>query len=104
MKKKKRHTSNREKRINLIGSSLAGIILLILWVTCLKNLFSGNLFGYKNYYGQPVGTLLLLSVLVIVTPIACYAAWKSYKGELPTKRKGKLRKDQYSDNEHNNWL
>ncbi len=82
---------------------MGAVILLILWVTCLTNLISGNLFGYKNYYGQPVGTLLLLTVLIIITPIICYAAWKSYIGELPAKRKGKYKKDKYDEVASDRW-
>ena len=89
--------------MNLINSLLGGFFLLVLWVTCLANLFSGNFFGYKNYYGQPVGTLLLLAVLIIITPIVGIMVWKSYKGEYPKRQKGKYKRRYNHDNESDRW-
>ena len=50
--RKRRKKSKRERFLNITGSILGGIIFAGLWLVCLSNLFSGNYFGYKNYYGS----------------------------------------------------
>lgn len=45
------------------------MLLFSLWLLCLSHILSGNLFGDQNYFGQPVGTFLLLAILVTVTPV-----------------------------------
>lgn len=80
--KKKKPVSKREKKLLIISSVVIGVIFLSLWTACIANLYTGNLFGYKNHYGQPVGTLLLLSVLVICTPLLIIFFWKAFKEKL----------------------
>ncbi len=81
--KKKKPVSKREKKLLIVTSVVMGIMLLPLWTICIANLYNGNLFGHRNHYGQPVGTLLLLTVLIICTPLLVLVLWKAFKGELP---------------------
>jgi hypothetical protein len=67
------------RRGDIIGIAFVGFILMMLWTTCIANLLKGNYFGYQNYYGQPVGTLLLLVVLAVVTPLYIYMTVKTIK-------------------------
>lgn len=57
------------------------VFLLILWVTFFSYLISKNYFGHTNYYGQPVGTFLLLPVLIVATGVFIFGLWKYSKGE-----------------------
>ena len=83
--------------MNRIGSIVIGLLVLMLWVVCLINLFSGNPIVPIGHHGRPVGTWALLALLIIGTPIIIYAAWKEYKGGLYKKLKGKKRKDPYQE-------
>jgi peptidoglycan biosynthesis protein MviN/MurJ (putative lipid II flippase) len=94
---KKRQKSKQERRLDLIGAIVVGLLMLMLWVTCLTYLFAGNLFGHINHYGQPVGTGLLLTLLIIMTPLLVYIAWKGYKGGTVKKPKGKQRKNRHEE-------
>ena len=58
------------RKIDIIGILLVWLFLAMLWVTCIVNLINGNYYGYRNYYGQPIGTLMLL-VFLIVTTFVC---------------------------------
>jgi hypothetical protein len=57
------------RKADIFGLVVAGMFLLILWTTCVINFISGNFMGYRNYYGQPVGTFILLIVLAVATPV-----------------------------------
>ena len=70
--KKKRSLSNQSRKIrktDIIGIGIVGIIIAILLATCVGYLVKGYFFGHQNYYGQPVGTFLLLAVLIVATPV-----------------------------------
>lgn len=79
-KKQLRYNPSRPIRhVDIAGIVLIGLILAILWTTCLAYVLQGNYFGYRNYYNQPVGTLLLLIVLAIITPLYIYMAIKTIR-------------------------
>jgi len=80
---KKKPVSKQEKKLLIISCAVIGTIFLSLWAVCIANLYNGNLFGFRNHYDQPVGTLLLLSVLIICTPLLIIVFWKAFKGKLP---------------------
>jgi len=70
--KKKRSADKKFRKIrktDIMGISIAGIILAILWATCICYFVRGDFFGYQNYFGQPVGTFLVLVILLIATPV-----------------------------------
>jgi hypothetical protein len=81
-KTNKQKTKPRKiRKVDIVAFIIAFIFLAILWTVCISYLFSGNYFGYDNYYGQPVGTLLLLIVLIVATPVFFIAIWKTIKGQ-----------------------
>jgi hypothetical protein len=57
---------------------LGALFLIQYWIEFLSNLESGNIAGYKNYWGADVGVYLLLAVLLILTPTLFYLAWKHF--------------------------
>jgi len=59
--KKKKLISKREKKLRIVNCIVMSIIFSSLWAICIANLYTGNLFGYRNYYNQPVGTDLSLA-------------------------------------------
>jgi hypothetical protein len=70
--KKKRSADKKSRKIrktDIMGISIAGIILTILWATCISYFVRRDFFGYRNYFGQPVGFFLLLAILIIATPV-----------------------------------
>jgi len=70
--KRKRFLDNRSRKIrktDIIGIGIIGILLVILWATCIGYLVRRDFFGYQNYFGQPVGIFLLLVILIIATPV-----------------------------------
>ena len=69
------------RRVEIVAFVIAFLILTILWTLCISYLISGNYFGHDNYYGQPVGTLLLFIVLIVATPVLFVAMWKTIKGQ-----------------------
>ena len=78
---KKKIKQRKIRRVEILAFAIAFLILAILWTVCISYLFSGNYFGHDNYYGQPVGTLLLLIVLVVATLVYFVAMWKTIKGQ-----------------------
>ena len=83
--------------MNRIGMIVICLLVLMLWVVCLINLFSGNPIVPIGHHERPVGTWALLALLIIVTPIGIYSAWKEYKGNFNKKSKGKKRKEPYKE-------
>jgi len=77
---KQRPQSKFDKRINRLGFWFSLIFLLILWVTLISYVKSGNYFGHSNYMGLSVGTFLLLPALIVATGVFIYAVWKHFKG------------------------
>ncbi len=71
--------SRKLRKSDIIGISVAGVFLLLLWALCIGNLIQGDYFGYKNYFGQPIGTFLLLAFLIIATPINIIMIIKTVK-------------------------
>jgi hypothetical protein len=71
MKKKrpKDKHSRKIRKTDIMGISIAGIILAILWAICIGYFVRRDFFGYQNYFGQPVGTFLVLVILLIATPV-----------------------------------
>jgi hypothetical protein len=70
--KKKRSADKKSRKIrktDIMGISIAGIILAIFWATCIGYFIRRDFFGYRNYFGQPVGFFLLLAILIIATPV-----------------------------------
>ncbi len=84
MKRKRRRTSHKTqsrkwRKSDIIGIGVGGVILLLLWALCIGKLIQGDYFGYKNYFGQPIGTLILLTFLIIATPIYMIMTIKTVK-------------------------
>jgi len=80
--KKKRPLHNRSRKIrktDIIGIGIIGILLAILWVTCIGYLVRHDFFGYQNYFRQPVGTFLLLVFLIIATAVYIIMTAKTIK-------------------------
>jgi O-antigen/teichoic acid export membrane protein len=67
----------RQRRLDIIGIVFGFIFLIILWVQCISYLRTVNFFGHENYFGQPIDTLLLLTLLIIITPISFVASWRT---------------------------
>lgn len=78
-RKVKQQKVRKIRMTDKIGIGLVWLVLVGLWVTCIDHIVNGQYFGYSNYYGQPVGTFLLLTVLVIVTPIAAVMTYKTVR-------------------------
>ncbi len=83
MNMNKRRSANKPyrkiRKVDIIGIGIIGILLVILWATCVGYLVRGDFFGYQNYFGQPVGTLLLLVFLIIATPVYIIMAVKTIR-------------------------
>ena len=80
-KKSKRQNIRKLRTTDKIGIAFVWLFLIILWATCIVNIVNENYFGYKNYFGQPVGTYLLLSILIIATPICIIMTFKTIKNK-----------------------
>jgi L-asparagine transporter-like permease len=69
---KKRSLPNESRKVrktDIIGIGIVGVLLAILWATCIGYLVRRDFFGYQNYLGQPVGTFLLFVFLIIATAV-----------------------------------
>ena len=86
---KQRPQSKFDKRINRLGFWFSFVFIVILWVTVISYIKSGNYFGHSNYMGLPVGTFLLLPVLIVATGVFIYAVWKHFHGVEVMNRIGK---------------
>ena len=57
---------------------VAALFLVQYWLKFLIAIEAGDAVVHKNYWGQSVGTYLLLAVLLVATPVYFYLAWKYY--------------------------
>ncbi|MDH4227993.1 MAG: hypothetical protein OEV59_09655 [Deltaproteobacteria bacterium] len=64
-----------------VGGALVAFVLVQLWIQCISLFKSANYFGYKNHYGQTVGPMVLLIVLLIATPLGIVMVWKHFYGK-----------------------
>jgi hypothetical protein len=53
-----------------------GLLLSSLWLKVIIYIRDDNPWGHENVYHLPVGTYLLLIMLIVVTPIFFILAWK----------------------------
>jgi hypothetical protein len=67
------------RKIDIIAISISWFFLLILWTGCLINVIKGNFIGYRNYYGQNVGIVLLLIFLVVATYVCLVMTIRTIK-------------------------
>jgi heme/copper-type cytochrome/quinol oxidase subunit 2 len=79
MKRNKDKKSRKIQRKDIVGIMLAGFIIISLWLICIRHLVQGNFVGHENYYNQPIGTFMLLLVLLIATPIYIYMVLMTVK-------------------------
>lgn len=88
---------NRQSRRSLtnwekVGLIVAFIFLLIYWTKALHYLASGNAWGHSNYWGQPVGTFLLVAVLLAGSVAFIAALWRYWlSGVFDEKALGELK-------------
>jgi len=68
------------RKIDIIGFLSIGVFLVMLWVICLSYLLRKDYFGYHNYFDQPIGTLMLLIILIIGTPVYLVMLWRQFRG------------------------
>jgi len=54
----------REARI--IGGVVAAIAIIHLAIQGITYLIAGNYYGHTNYWNQPVGTLLIISIFAVL--------------------------------------
>jgi hypothetical protein len=92
MVKIKKHNARRSeepskprpvRKADIMGIAVVWLFIFILWFTCITNLIKGNFFGYFNYYEQPVGTMVLLIVLMVMTPVFLVVTVNILKGKDP---------------------
>lgn len=69
----------KTRRSEVVAIAVVALFLCILWAKGILNLVAGNHLGYVNFYGQQVGTVLLLATLVVVTPVFVVLAWRRLK-------------------------
>lgn len=69
--------------MNLYGSIGGAFVLVLLWGLCVSHLKAGNFQGHTNYYGQPVGALMLLSLLLVATPVYLVMVYRVLRGKAP---------------------
>jgi len=84
---KKTRKRRRKRLLDILGTVIGFFVLAILWFQCILYLRTGNFFGHKNYLGQPVGTILLLIILTIITPIVFIKTWQIFFGKKEEKAK-----------------
>jgi hypothetical protein len=80
LKEKKGHRPRRLRRVEVLGMGIFGFLLIILWTQCIWYFMSGHFFGHKNYYGQPVGTFLLVAMLMVFTLVFFVIVWRILRG------------------------
>ena len=73
----------RSAKATLYGCIGGALALVLLWSLCIAHIASGNYQGHTNYYGQPVGAFLLLSLLVVMTPVFLVMIYRVLKGREP---------------------
>ena len=60
----------------IIGGVLAAIAIIHLSIQGITYLIEGNYYGHRNYWNQPVGTLLILSIFAVLIVIGVVSATK----------------------------
>lgn len=61
------------QKVGLVG---ACIFLAIYWTQAIIYLEAGNAWGHGNYWGQPVGTFLLIAVLAVASLAFFVVLWR----------------------------
>lgn len=61
---------------------IGAVFLIQYWMEFLVNFESGNVVAYQNFWGADVGIYVLLPVLLIITPMFLYFAWKYFPRSL----------------------
>lgn len=74
-------SEKREKRLNIFAGIVVCVFLVILAGQALLRILSGDLIGGKNYYGQPVGPVLQLIVVLACLIVIAIMAWRHWCGD-----------------------
>src|SRR5512139_2230020 len=79
-----------------VGLVVACIFLAIYWTQAINYLEAGNAWGHGNYWGQPVGTFLLIAVLAVASVAFLVVLWRllfsRYFEPSPTSRSNRTRR------------
>jgi len=59
-----------------VGLLVACIFLAIYWTQALSYLESGDAWGHRNYWGQHIGTFLLIAVLAVASVAFFVVVWR----------------------------
>ena len=70
-----------------IGACVAALAIINLGFQCIWYLKTGNYYGHTNYWHQPVGTLLIATILITIIAVG---AFKFAKRLLSKKKKGSI--------------
>jgi hypothetical protein len=65
-----------------IGLTIAFIFLVVYWTKAFHYYVSGNAWGHSNYWGQPVGTFLLIAVLLAGSVAFVAILWRYWLSRL----------------------
>jgi hypothetical protein len=71
-----------------IGIFIGGVALAAYWWMAIGAFVAGRLFAYANYWGAPVGTITVLMLLVVLTPLWVWASWRywNWRGHVSADR------------------
>lgn len=65
-----------------IGLAIAFIFLVVYWTKVFHYYISGDAWGHSNYWGQPVGTFLLIAVLLVGSVAFVAILWRYWLSRL----------------------
>jgi len=82
-KKRKKSIKKRNthpiRRMDVTAILIVWLFIIVLWVTCISGIINGNFIGHVNYYGQPVGYMLLLVFLIVSTCVCLIMTVRTIK-------------------------
>ncbi len=58
----------------IIGGVVAAIAIINLAIQGISYLMTGNYYGHTNYWNQPVGTLLIISIFTVIILVGIVSA------------------------------
>ena len=73
---RQRHTRRSLTGWEKVGLAVAFVFLLIYWEKALHYLTAGDAWGHSNYWGHPVGTYLLIAVLLTGSVAFISIVWR----------------------------
>ena len=61
-----------------VGLAIGGTLIAIHWILVIGFMLQDNVWGHKNYWNEDVGTLLIISILLVATAAWAVIVWRHW--------------------------